>query len=532
MSMKKYSNVVSPKATPQNQPVFGKEQVKNSAGGFVFAITPEQQLKRFLILGSEGGSYYASERALTEDNAKNVVNMIRSSGVDVVDMVVQVSTKNLAPKNDPALFVLALAVKYGNTATKKAAFNALPLVARTGTHLFSFVEAANAVRGWGRMMKTGVAKWYTQKEFSQIAYQMVKYRQRNGWSHGDVIRLAHPNPGDNKALSSLFKWATYRGEEKIEVGGIVAAFEEAKTASEKRIIQLIHDHNLPWEAIPTEKLNTVPVQEALLENMPITATMRQLNRYTKSGLVAPLSAATALIVKRFKDESAVKKSRVHPLNVLMAMKTYASGKSFRGTGDNWDPVQKIVAAMDDMFYLAFQNINPAGKRTLLGVDVSGSMSMGGVAGTMLTPREAAAAMAMVTVRTEPQCEIYGFSNKFIRLPINEKMSLVDINKAMCGLPFDSTDCALPMMEAQKNKWTVDTFQIYTDNETWAGRHMHPFQALQAYRQSSGINARLIVAGFTATNFSIADPSDAGMMDVVGMDSSAPALMADFSAGRL
>ncbi len=84
-----------------------------------------------------------------------------------------------------------------------------------------------------------------------------------------------------------------------------------------------------------------------------------------------------------------------------------------------------------------------------------------------------------------------------------------------------------MVHALANGWEVDTFVVYTDNETWAGT-IHPVQALQRYRQEAGIPAKLIVVGMTATGFSIADPSDAGMLDVVGFDASAPAVMADFS----
>jgi len=35
---------------------------------------------------------------------------------------------------------------------------------------------------------------------------------------------------------------------------------------------------------------------------------------------------------------------------------------------------------------------------------------------------------------------------------------------------------------------------------------------------------------TSNGFTIADPSDAGMLDVVGFDAAAPALIADFARG--
>ena len=45
-------------------------QVPNSAGGYAWAVDDWARLHRFLILGSEGGSYYAAEWTLTRENAQ------------------------------------------------------------------------------------------------------------------------------------------------------------------------------------------------------------------------------------------------------------------------------------------------------------------------------------------------------------------------------------------------------------------------------------------------------------------------------
>ncbi len=76
---------------------------------------------------------------------------------------------------------------------------------------------------------------------------------------------------------------------------------------------------------------------------------------------------------------------------------------------------------------------------------------------------------------------------------------------------------------------ADAFVIYTDSETWAGP-VHPVEALREYRQKTGIAAKLVVVGLVSNGFSIADPEDAGMLDVVGFDTAAPALIADFLCG--
>jgi 60 kDa SS-A/Ro ribonucleoprotein len=117
------------------------------------------------------------------------------------------------------------------------------------------------------------------------------------------------------------------------------------------------------------------------------------------------------------------------------------------------------------------------------------------------------------------------------LALSSRQRLDDIVKTVSGLPFYGTDCALPMLYAIENGLAVDHFVIYTDSETWAGE-VHPAQALRRYRERSGIAAKLTVVGMVSNGFTIADPNDAGMLDVVGFDTAAPQLMADFAAGRL
>jgi 60 kDa SS-A/Ro ribonucleoprotein len=147
-------------------------------------------------------------------------------------------------------------------------------------------------------------------------------------------------------------------------------------------------------------------------------------------------------------------------------------------------------------------------------------------------------MAMATARTEPNFATVAFAaaggafgprgvSGLMSLPLSPKQRLDDVLDMVNGLPFGGTDCSLPMIWAQKNKIEIDTFIVYTDNETWAG-DIHPFQALRNYRQAMGRPAKLIVVGMTATAFTIADPQDPGMLDVVGFDAAAPQVMADFA----
>ena len=94
------------------------------------------------------------------------------------------------------------------------------------------------------------------------------------------------------------------------------------------------------------------------------------------------------------------------------------------------------------------------------------------------------------------------------------------------MPMGGTDCALPMIWARATGTAVSAFVTYTDSETWAG-NIHPAQALRQYRDEFVGNAKAVVVGMTSNGFTLADPNDRGMLDVVGFDTSVPAVISDF-----
>ena len=259
----------------------------------------------------------------------------------------------------------------------------------------------------------------------------------------------------------------------------------------------------------------------------MTALIRNLATLTRIGLVSPGSDAARKVVAEVTDENRLRKARVHPIAVLSALRTYAQGHGERG-GNTWTPVPAVVDALDAAFYTSFAGITPTGKRWLLALDVSGSMGGGLIAGVPgLTPRAASAAMALITAGTEAQHRFMAFSTQFVPLAVSPRQRLDDVLKTVSGLPFSGTDCALPMVWALKNRVEADVFVVYTDSETWAGS-IQPVQALRQYRDKMGIPAKLIVCGMVSNQFTIADPDDGGMLDVVGFDSAAPTVMSDFA----
>lgn len=560
INVKQFSRKAS--ATPQTEPVPGKNQVANNAGGFGFQITPWDQMRRYLILGAEGGTYYVAEKDLLKQSYQNVLTCIKDNGRKAVDMIVEVSDKALAPKNDPAIFALALCAAHGDDDTKSYAFANLNKVCRIGTHILHFGEYVNALRGWGRGLRTAVGRWYLEKDADALAYQAIKYQQRDGWSHKDLLRLSHPSTKDAKQ-DAVLRWmiggvdglakrefkrrittTTGKGKAKASthverevayparkryLPEIIDAFEKAKTADDAALVKLIVEHDLPREAIPTEKLKSLAVWEALLEKMPMTAMVRNLGKMSSIGLLKPLSAASKKVTSKLKDVEQLQKSRIHPMAILIALKVYESGRGVKGDL-TWTAVPAILEALDNAFYLAFGNVRKTGKPLLFGLDVSASMSSA-IAGSPLSCCEGSTALALVHANVEDDYHIMAFDTGIKELPIRKGMRLPDALKHTRNINGGGTDCSLPAQWALKNKVEIGGIVIQTDSETYAGS-IHPFQALTKYRQALVSDLRQVVVGMTSTGFTIADPSDKLSMDVVGFDASAPNVIADFIRGEL
>jgi 60 kDa SS-A/Ro ribonucleoprotein len=464
-----YAKLFNRRATPQSQPIPGSNQVRNSAGGYAWQVDDWMRLDRFLILGAEGGTYYIGERELVKQNHDAIVRCIKADGVRAVSRIVEISNAGRAPKNDPAIFALALVATHGDAQGKAAAFANLSKVCRIGTHLFHFAEYVNAMRGWGRGLRNAVGRWYVERNADDLAHQAVKYQQRDGWSHPDLLRLAHPVApsrqhdavfrrmlNGTESLGEREVKRTVRGEDRIakygpvgELPKLIEAFEHAKRASAAaEIVKLINEFDLPREAVPTQWLNEVGVWDALLARMPVTAMIRNLGKMTSLGLIKPFSDAKKHVLRKLKDETVLNRARVHPLAILLAQKIYAQGHGDKGSL-KWSPVSAIVDALDEAFYATFQNVEPCGKPLLLALDVSGSMASSMIAGSCISAREASAAMALITAATEPEFHIVGFTGGMVPLNISPRMRLDRALKEISDLPFERTDCAQPMLYAHR-----------------------------------------------------------------------------------
>ena len=511
----------------QMKPIPGREadMVENNAGGYTFALDNFGRLNRFLILGSESGTYYVNARALTKENAQVIRACIAENWQRTLHDIKVVSLSGRAKSNDPALFALAVMAASDNQEARLSALHSLGDVARTGTHLFSFLTFVLQFRGWSRSLRTAVENWYHQ---SKTPYQVVKYRQRAGWTHRDVLRLAHVRPTSN-VENAMFQWivkgATDRDDDlPAIIRAHIAAMHPDTSLGE--LVHLIEFARMPWEALPTDALKHPEIWQAILRaGMPMTAMLRNLGRMTATGALDAEYAQ--VVIDAFSDETKIRASRIHPFAVLIALRTYQRGHGLRGNL-TWTPVAKIIATLENAFYLAFGNVEPTGKRILHALDISGSMGWT-IDSINMSVREAAAAMMLVSMRADGETEFYGFSHELrqMHLPDGGLSKLID---NVSNLPFGATDASLPFIYAKNKRLDYDAVIVYTDNEVWDGRHVDT--VLEEYIQQVGHPVKLVVVGMSASEFTIGDPKNPDILNVSGMDANVPGLVSDFIAGRL
>lgn len=523
------------------------EQVQNNAGGYVFEIDDLSYVKRFLILGTEGGNCYLSEKQLTFQASEKLKSIIDSKGKEVVDLVIQVSHLGLAPKNDPALYLLALC---SNSTDKKVRIHALAnlwKVARIPTHLYHFVTYLKQIRGFGKAVDTALEKWFNDKDPKNLAHSLTKYASRDGFSARDLLRLAKPK-APTEAHNIVYNYVTItdkqiaNGKKKLINENISFENESQKVVTYLRdidriksgnlsdvdMVSLILEHNFPMEIIPTDRRNKDVYKAVLHNGAGLTWILRNLGNLSKHGVLDENQTSHIdKVVSRITHLSQLKSARIHPITILSALKTYSSGVGHRSES-KWIPNKKIVDALNQAFYLSFSYLEPTNKRYYLALDCSGSMFSTTVNGmNHLNASEVGACFAMTLLKQETNSLIKGFNDTMQSIDIDSSTSLQNVLDVMENVNWGATDCSLPIIDAMKNKIPIDVFICITDNETWSG-DVHTFQALKEYRKKMGINAKMIVLATTSTGFTIADPSDPYMLDIAGFSSDVPSIISEFS----
>ncbi|KAM9789806.1 RNA-binding protein RO60 [Neosynchiropus ocellatus] len=475
-----------------------RNHTQNASGDACsWEINDKVRLCRFLCYGSEQQKYTArDESRISVENAEALQSLLQAGqGSEVVEEIKRFAQDGRASRFEPCFFALALCSQHSELKTRQAAFKALKEICRDPTHLFTFINFKTQLKEgmkcgiWGRALRKAVSDWYNAQDAVILAAAMTKCKQREGWSHRDVLRLSHTKPV-HEAIAVLSKYVTkgwaevqlaYNDKENSEEVAKVLAYLEVvekvkHSCDETEVAALIEEHKLERELLLTDHLKSKQVWHALLKEMPLPSVVTALGKMALNKVLEPESPETRALCDRIQSDTEVKKSKLHPFSLLVATEKYKKGQGYQAK-TKWKPDSDILKALDSAFYRSFSNANPVGKRFVVAVDVSNSMSRTLKGTSVITP-VAAAAVAMV--------------------------------------PAKSTDCTLPVTWATENREAVDVFVILTNNAFWPFCPS-PVETLRKHRQKTGSSSKLVVCDLTGSGSMVEDIEDRGLMNLCGFD---------------
>lgn len=197
--------------------------------------------------------------------------------------------------------------------------------------LFEFVDAARRERGWGRALRESVAAWYLDRPAAEVAADILKCPEHRGYTHRDLLRLAHPKP-ESAARNALFQWAAqgslgHLATPDLTSGELrqVYAVERLKGAGEEgEALMLIEQYALTPDMVPPEWKRSGAVWETLVERMTCAEMARNLIALADAGVLAEGNAVTALVVARLMDGRRILQSGIRPEELAALRAQYAS----------------------------------------------------------------------------------------------------------------------------------------------------------------------------------------------------------------
>jgi 60 kDa SS-A/Ro ribonucleoprotein len=520
-------NFFTKQSTPQNQPIPGRESemIQGRSGGFMFDAGIWKMLRRCLLIGTAQSTYYADKQELTAEFIEVIKQAVAEDADRVAEEILYASDGRSINNSAPILALVLLSM--GETPQAKRAFiNIFPQVVRTGSHFYEWLSYTKSMRGFGKVIREVGKAWLQCEDVKALAYQLLKYQQRNGWQHRDALRLFHPTPAtdDHNQLYSwvINGWSELPSEIPSDALAQIWWYEWLKR-NPSQTHEAIAKGRLTHEmAAPVGKMDR-DAWQLLFDDMPIGAMLRNLGSLTQLGVLQSSNIKNLDRVEAvLNNKDRLRRGRIHPIDVLKALKTYQSGGRLGRSQKTWTPIARIVDILENAVELAFEVVEPTNKVFMHAVDVSGSMSSL-VHNIGLSCCEIATTMALVTAKAEKNYAIRGFATDFRDLGINRRDSFSSaLNKAI-NQNFGGTDASVAYDWMIKNKFKADVVCFWTDSESWAG-YKHPAQALAQYRQKINPNLKAVYVTLTPYRISLVDPKDSQSWDLAGFDPGVPRLI--------
>lgn len=314
-----------------------------------------------------------------------------------------------------------------------------------------------------RGIADGASRFYTQRNFIKWDGDSKAVRL------ADVIELCHPTPRTAEQ-SALFKYIldSRRGTPEIPaalnmVQGRdaimkLSAADKAKLLNGDEVTRIpglpmvhpatvLESAGMTWEQVSSWGKFTAKTWETLIPSMGYMALLRNLRNFQEAGISA---AATKMVVDKLSDPEEVAKSRQLPFRFLSAY--------MNAEGAQW------ALALETALQLSTANIPALPGRTLVLVDVSGSMVVALSPKSKMRVTTMGALFGVALAAKGNSVDLYGFDNNTFKHEVKKGSSILRGAEA-----FDrkATGGGTETTKALKSTWAGhDRVIIITDEQTF------------------------------------------------------------------
>lgn len=486
--------------------------ILNAAGGKAYEATPEHTLAQYAMTGCLNDTFYTS----AEVQLDTVLALAAKVSTGYLAKLAVYSRKHGYMKDMPALLLGVLVTREPRLA--RAVFDRVidnPKMLKN----FVTIMRSGAVgrKSLGTTARRLVQGWLSSRSPPQLFRGIVG----GDVTLQDIIRLAHPkSPSPERA-------AFYR---------YVLGYSDVD-------LTLLPEEVQAFEAFKKEPSGTPPdVAFQLLSNVKMSAdqwrtvagnmswhTLRMnLNTLQRNGCF-DASWFVTVMAKRLADPEAVAHSKCFPFQLLAAYNaTKASLPS------------EISNALQDAMEHATKNVPAFLGKTIVGVDVSGSMSSavtGNRKGSTSSVRaiDAAALFGSTILRTNPNAEVYPFDTRVYNPELNGRDSVMTNTTKLAQYGGGGTDCSILLSALTHYQQKADTIVLISDNESWVdvggrGRGTNTMRAWETFKKDNP-QAKLVCIDIQPnTGLQVINRSD--ILNMGGFSDSVFDVVAAFTRGEL
>lgn len=425
----------------------------NEAGGLAYARSPKDALEQYALTGCFNGTFYVS----AQDHVTRAVKLCGevADAKWIADLAVRARKDGLM--KDMPVFLLAYVATKDGDAFRAAFSECVDNVKQLSKFVRVMRSGVVGRKSLSRRIANAIERWMDAQTDANLWWQSVGVADP---SLADIIRLAHPKP-KTPARAALYGFLSGRNTEENAVDR--SLLPENLRAWEA------------WSATPEGVPPAAPFQlivghaKADWRGVAQRATWAQarqsLNTFGKHGLWKDKELVAAFALK-IQDPP-----RVMPYQI---MTTYQNIES--------DTPRPIVDALHVAMEKACANVPALPERTLIAVDVSGSMSSASITGerkgstSKTRAIDVAALFACAMLRTTPTAEVVAFDTKLYPSGLEPRDTVLTNAARLAKFGGGGTDCGLPLtyalgLDRGGLLRDYDLIVLVSDNESWFGKQL-------------------------------------------------------------